>query len=72
MDAIGTEKYRFGSDGRRGCTLFQPRRPETRAKPDALHRAEAGLPVDALVAECLEGLEWIDYGPEYYPADWSA
>ncbi len=54
------------------CTLFQPRRPETRAKPDALRRAEAGLPVDALVAECLEGLDWIDYGPEYYPADWNA
>jgi thiamine biosynthesis protein ThiI len=54
------------------CTLFQPRRPETRAKLDAVHRAEERLAVDDLVAGCLAGLEVTDYGPEYYPADWSA
>jgi thiamine biosynthesis protein ThiI len=54
------------------CTLFQPRKPETRAKLELVHRAEARLPLDDLVADCLAGLEVSDYGPEYYPADWSA
>ena len=52
------------------CTLFQPRRPETRAKPDKVREAEAALQVDELVQKCLERLETTDYGPEYYPADW--
>jgi tRNA uracil 4-sulfurtransferase len=54
------------------CTLFQPRRPETRARLPLVHRAEQHLAVDDLVADCLAGLEISDYGPEYYPADWSA
>ncbi len=54
------------------CTLFQPSRPETRARLASVHRAEAALPVDSLVAACLAGLETTDYGPEYYPADWGA
>ena len=52
------------------CTLFQPRHPETRAKPEKVQQAEALLPVEALVAECLAGLEVTDYGPEYYPITW--
>ena len=54
------------------CTLFQPRKPETRARLLLVHRAEERLPLDDLVADCLAGLEVTDYGPEYYPADWSA
>jgi tRNA uracil 4-sulfurtransferase len=54
------------------CTLFQPRKPETRARLELVHRAETKLPLDDLVADCLAGLEVTDYGPEYYPADWSA
>jgi len=53
------------------CTLFQPRRPETHARLEAVHRAEAALPVDELVAACVAALEVSNYGPEYYPADWS-
>ena len=52
------------------CTLFQPSRPETRAKPEKVSRAEALLPVDELVAACVAGLEVSDYGPEYYPIAW--
>ena len=52
------------------CTLFQPRKPETRAKLKVLEHAEAALPLDALVAECLAGLETTDYGPLYAPAGW--
>lgn len=54
------------------CTLFQPRRPETGAKTEAVERAEAKLPVAALVEGCLAGLEVTDYGPEYFPGDWDA
>jgi thiamine biosynthesis protein ThiI len=54
------------------CTLFQPERPETRARLEAVHRAETALPVDDLVARCAEGVEVTDYGPEYYPAAWGA
>ncbi|MCZ6646287.1 MAG: tRNA 4-thiouridine(8) synthase ThiI [SAR324 cluster bacterium] len=52
------------------CTLFQPRHPETRAKPERVHRAEAALPLEPLVAECVAGLEVTDYGPQYYPTQW--
>ena len=52
------------------CTLFHPRHPETRAKPEQVRRAEEALPVEELVAACLEGVEVTDYGPQYYPASW--
>jgi thiamine biosynthesis protein ThiI len=52
------------------CTLFQPRNPETSARLEAVHRAEAALAVEELVAGCVAGLEKSDYGPEYYPATW--
>ena len=32
------------------CTLFTPRHPATRAKPDDVERAEANLPIDEIVA----------------------
>ena len=54
------------------CTLFQPRQPETNARLEALHRAEAALDVDSLVQQCMDGLETTTYGPEYYPAGWPA
>ena len=54
------------------CTLFQPRHPETNANAGQVDRAEARLPMDDLVSECLAGLEITDYGPEYYPAGWDA
>ncbi len=54
------------------CTLFQPRQPETHARLEAVHRAEAALPVDELVAACVAALDVTNYGPEYYPAGWSA
>ncbi|MDH4224739.1 MAG: tRNA 4-thiouridine(8) synthase ThiI [Deltaproteobacteria bacterium] len=52
------------------CTLFQPTHPETRAKPDRVHLAEAGLDIPALVEACVAGLEITTYGPEYHPAGW--
>jgi len=54
------------------CTLFQPRHPETRAHPAQLQAAEASLPLQELVEDCMARLEKSDYGPEYYPADWEA
>jgi thiamine biosynthesis protein ThiI len=54
------------------CTLFQPDRPETKAKLTHVHRAERALPIEALVAACMAGLEVTDYGPEFYAADWDA
>ena len=54
------------------CTLFQPNRPDTRAKAEAVERAEQRLPVEELVNQCLDGLEVTDYGPEYFPRSWDA
>jgi thiamine biosynthesis protein ThiI len=52
------------------CTLFQPRNPETRAKLERVRKAEAALPLEELVAQCVAGLETSDYGPEYFPIEW--
>ena len=52
------------------CTLFQPRKPETRAKIERLARAESALPIEELVEECLAGIETSEYGPLYFPAEW--
>jgi thiamine biosynthesis protein ThiI len=35
------------------CQLFTPRHPATRARLEAVTAAEAGLPVDVLVADAL-------------------
>jgi len=54
------------------CTLFQPRSPDTRARLHKVQEAEARLPVETLVAECVAGLEIMEYGPEYHAASWTA
>jgi len=54
------------------CTLFLPAKPETNVKVERLHRAEEALDIPALVAECINGMEIIEYGPEYAPANWDA
>ena len=38
------------------CTLFVPRRPETRARLATVERIEQGLPVDEMVVEALSGV----------------
>src|SRR5688500_4583088 len=45
------------------CTLFTPRNPQTRARIDDIERAEAALPIDALVERAVaeavvEQFEW--------------
>jgi thiamine biosynthesis protein ThiI len=52
------------------CTLFQPRRPETKANLHVVERAESALDVDTLVDACVARLEITDFGPEYFPAGW--
>jgi thiamine biosynthesis protein ThiI len=52
------------------CTLFQPRHPDTRAKPERIAQYEAHMPVDDLVAECVGGIETTEYGPLWAPAGW--
>jgi thiamine biosynthesis protein ThiI len=54
------------------CTLFQPRRPETKANLRVVERAEAALDVGPLVESCVARLEVTDFGPEYFPAGWHA
>jgi tRNA uracil 4-sulfurtransferase len=36
------------------CTLFTPRHPATKAKPDDIERAEAELPVDDMVRQAVD------------------
>ena len=52
------------------CTLFQPAKPETRAKLKDVERAESRLDVDELVEACFNGLEKFEFGPEYTPEGW--
>ncbi|HEX7927734.1 MAG TPA: tRNA uracil 4-sulfurtransferase ThiI, partial [bacterium] len=54
------------------CTLFQPRKPETKASLKHVERAEASLDVGPLVDSCVARLEAMDFGPEYFPAGWHA
>jgi thiamine biosynthesis protein ThiI len=53
--AIGTYDLSIACDDD-CCTLFMPRHPETHARASELEEAEAGLDVDALVAEALDGV----------------
>ena len=39
------------------CTLFTPRHPATRAKAYDVERAEAGLPIDEIVAQAVAAAE---------------
>ena len=51
------------------CTLFMPRRPETHARMDAVHEAWDSFDHDAMIAELVEGVEYVDYDhcPSYRP-----
>ncbi len=59
--AIGTYEV---SKGPEICDLLGPPRPATHARLDQITEEEAKLPVDRLVAECLEGVQ-----PERFRAD---
>src|SRR6266542_2537861 len=59
--SIGTYEV---SKGPEICDLLGPPRPATHARLDQILAEEAKLPVDRLVAECLEGVE-----PERFKAD---
>ncbi len=59
--AIGTYEV---SKGPEICDLLGPPRPATHARLDQILEEEAKLPVDRLVAECLEGVQ-----PERFKAD---
>jgi len=59
--AIGTYEV---SKGPEICDLLGPPRPATHARLDQILEEEAKLPLDRLVAECLEGVE-----PERFKAD---
>ncbi|NLX90756.1 MAG: tRNA 4-thiouridine(8) synthase ThiI [Firmicutes bacterium] len=39
------------------CTLFVPKHPVTRPKPEELEKAEKKIPLDELLASCLEKIE---------------
>lgn len=41
------------------CTVFTPRHPCTRPKPEKVERAESVLNVDALLAEAMEGIRQV-------------
>ena len=42
------------------CTVFQPRKPVLRARPDDCEQAEAELDIESLVIEAVRGTERID------------
>ncbi|WP_067931681.1 tRNA uracil 4-sulfurtransferase ThiI [Alicyclobacillus kakegawensis] len=39
------------------CTIFVPKRPRTKPRPEEAERAETGLDIDRLVRECVDTLE---------------
>jgi tRNA uracil 4-sulfurtransferase len=45
------------------CVLFSPRRPETRARLEEVHAAEAGLALEQLVVAAAAGAEPVDIDP---------
>ncbi len=62
-DEITAEAQRLGSypisiiPDQDCCTLFTPRHPATKAKPQAVERAEADLPLDEIVAQAVAAAE---------------
>ena len=44
------------------CTVFQPQHPALRARPEVCDDVEAGLPMEEMLAEALEGTERIPLG----------
>ncbi|MFN2431560.1 MAG: tRNA uracil 4-sulfurtransferase ThiI [Gemmatimonadota bacterium] len=53
------------------CVLFAPRRPETRARPEEIARAESALPLDELVEGALADARIVELEPrpESYAAE---
>ena len=43
------------------CTLFMPRRPETHAKPDAVHEAWEMFDHEAMIEHLLDTVEYVDF-----------
>lgn len=48
------------------CTLFVPAHPATRPRREKVEAAEARLPVETLVGECMERLEMVRVPPRWY------
>ena len=48
------------------CTLFMPRRPETHAKPDAVHEAWEMFDHEAMIEELLDHVEYVDFESATY------
>lgn len=48
------------------CTLFMPRRPETHAKPDAVHKAWDSFDHEAMIERLLDHVEYIDFESSTY------
>ena len=48
------------------CTLFMPRRPETHAKPDAVHEAWEMFDHEAMIEELLDHVEYVDFESTTY------
>ena len=50
------------------CTLFMPRRPETHAKPDAVHEAWGMFDHEDMIERLVQGVEYVDFpAPTYRP-----
>ena len=48
------------------CTLFMPRRPETHAKPDAVHEAWDMFDHDAMIDWLVDHVEYVDFPAPVY------
>lgn len=48
------------------CTLFMPRRPETHAKPDAVHEAWGAFDHEAMIEQLVEQVEYVDFDAPVY------
>ncbi|MDI3327493.1 MAG: tRNA uracil 4-sulfurtransferase ThiI [Alicyclobacillaceae bacterium] len=44
------------------CTVFTPKNPSTRPRPEPVHRAEAALDVEGLTARAADSAETVDFG----------
>jgi thiamine biosynthesis protein ThiI len=44
------------------CTVFTPKHPRTKPRIEDVEKAEAGLDVDALVDEAVQGIERVTVG----------
>lgn len=65
--AIGTYDLSI-QDAADCCTLFMPRRPETHANLDVVHKAWGLLDVNHYVELCLNNIEYLDFQCREYKA----